>query len=71
MVATVHANKIWFEFGFRLPAAIDNRPLHFDEFNKLVQNAIFVSATPSDYELELSGGIIAEQVIRPNGNYGP
>jgi len=59
------------EFGFRLPAAIDNRPLHFNEFNDLVKQAIFVSATPSDYELELSGGVIAEQVIRPTGIMDP
>ncbi len=59
------------EYGFRLPAAIDNRPLHFNEFNELVRSAIFVSATPADYELELCGGVIAEQVIRPTGIMDP
>jgi excinuclease ABC subunit B len=55
------------EYGFRLPAAMDNRPLKFDEFEKLRGQAMFVSATPSEYELELSGGVYAEQLIRPKG----
>lgn len=54
-------------YGFRLPAAIDNRPLKFEEFQQLTNNVIYVSATPADYELEKSGGIIVEQIIRPTG----
>lgn len=59
------------EYGFRLPAAIDNRPLKFDEFETLAKEAIFVSATPADYELVKSEGVIAEQVIRPTGLLDP
>lgn len=59
------------EYGFRLPAAIDNRPLKFDEFESLVNQAIFVSATPADYELKKSEGVIVEQVIRPTGLLDP
>ena len=59
------------EFGFRLPAAIDNRPLTFDEFSNMIGQTLFVSATPSDYELGLSGGVIVEQVIRPTGLLDP
>jgi excinuclease ABC subunit B len=59
------------EFGFRLPAAIDNRPLKFEEFETLVGQTIFVSATPADYELSKSEGIIVEQVIRPTGLLDP
>jgi excinuclease ABC subunit B len=59
------------EFGFRLPAAIDNRPLKFDEFEELIGQTIFVSATPADYELSKSEGIIVEQVIRPTGLIDP
>jgi excinuclease ABC subunit B len=59
------------EYGFRLPAAIDNRPLKFDEFEALVGQSIYVSATPTDYELEHSGGIVVEQVIRPTGLLDP
>ncbi|TVR74835.1 MAG: excinuclease ABC subunit UvrB [Marinilabiliales bacterium] len=55
------------DFGFRLPAAIDNRPLKFEEFEQVTGQIIFVSATPGDYELEKSEGIIVEQVIRPTG----
>ncbi|MCL2074534.1 MAG: excinuclease ABC subunit UvrB [Marinilabiliaceae bacterium] len=55
------------EYGFRLPAAFDNRPLKFDEFEKLINGAIYVSATPAQYEIEKSGGIIVEQIIRPTG----
>ncbi len=54
-------------YGFRLPAALDNRPLKFEEFESLVNQVIYVSATPADYELEKSGGIVVEQVIRPTG----
>jgi excinuclease ABC subunit B len=53
------------EHGFRLPCALDNRPLRFNEFEKLLHHAVYVSATPGDYELEKSGGVIVEQVIRP------
>ena len=59
------------EFGFRLPAAFDNRPLKFEEFEKLTPQTIYVSATPADYELDKSEGIIAEQVIRPTGLLDP
>ncbi|NPA37376.1 MAG: excinuclease ABC subunit UvrB [Chlorobi bacterium] len=59
------------EYGFRLPAALDNRPLKFDEVEQLIGQAIYVSATPADYELEKSGGVIVEQVIRPTGLLDP
>ena len=59
------------EYGFRLPAAFDNRPLKFEEFEELVPQTIYVSATPADYELEQSGGVIVEQVIRPTGLLDP
>ncbi len=59
------------EHGFRLPSALDNRPLMFDEFNDLVPQTVYVSATPSDFELEQSGGEVAEQVIRPTGLLDP
>lgn len=59
------------EYGFRLPAAIDNRPLKFDEFEKLTNQAIYVSATPGDYELLQTEGIFTEQVIRPTGLLDP
>lgn len=59
------------EYGFRLPAAIDNRPLKFPEFEEMARQVIYVSATPADYELEKSEGIIVEQVIRPTGLLDP
>jgi excinuclease ABC subunit B len=59
------------EHGFRLPSALDNRPLFFDEFETLLKNIIFVSATPADYEMEHSDGVIVEQVIRPTGLVDP
>jgi excinuclease ABC subunit B len=59
------------DFGFRLPSALDNRPLTFEEFNERVGQAIYVSATPSAFELERSGGEIAEQLIRPTGLLDP
>jgi len=59
------------EYGFRLPAALDNRPLKFEEFERIRKQALFVSATPADYELELSQGVFAEQVIRPTGLLDP
>lgn len=59
------------EYGFRLPAAMDNRPLKFEEFMGIIGQAVYVSATPADFELERSEGIIAEQVIRPTGLLDP
>ena len=59
------------EYGFRLPSALDNRPLKFDEFEVMVNQAIFVSATPADYELQKCQGVIVEQVIRPTGLLDP
>ena len=59
------------EFGFRLPSAIDNRPLNFNEFEKVIGQTIFVSATPGDYELEKTDGLIVEQVVRPTGLLDP
>lgn len=59
------------EYGFRLPAAFDNRPLTFDEFHSMIHQVIYVSATPADYELEESGGVVVEQVIRPTGLLDP
>lgn len=59
------------EYGFRLPAAMDNRPLKFDEFESIVPQAVYVSATPSDYELQQSEGVIVEQIIRPTGLLDP
>lgn len=59
------------EYGFRLPSALDNRPLKFDEFESLVGQLVFVSATPADFELQLSDGIIVEQLIRPTGLLDP
>lgn len=59
------------EYGFRLPAAIDNRPLRFEEFEGIVGQTIYVSATPADYELERSEGVVVEQLIRPTGLLDP
>jgi excinuclease ABC subunit B len=59
------------EYGFRLPAAMDNRPLKFEEFESLIHQVIYVSATPAEYELEKSEGIVAEQLIRPTGLLDP
>ncbi|MBA3893258.1 MAG: excinuclease ABC subunit UvrB [Gemmatimonadales bacterium] len=59
------------DYGFRLPSALDNRPLQFDEFMSLVPQMISLSATPGDYELGLSGGVIVEQIIRPTGLVDP
>ena len=58
-------------FGFRLPSAMDNRPLKFDEFQHFAKNAIYVSATPADYELDRCAGVIVEQIIRPTGLCDP
>ena len=54
-------------FGFRLPSALDNRPLNFTEFEELINQVIYVSATPGDYELEQTGGVVVEQIVRPTG----
>ncbi len=59
------------EYGFRLPAAMDNRPLKFEEFESVQNQVIYVSATPADYELEKSGGVYVEQIIRPTGLIDP
>lgn len=59
------------EYGFRLPSALDNRPLKFEEFDDLISQVVFVSATPANYEKEVSGGISAEQIIRPTGLLDP
>ncbi len=59
------------EYGFRLPAAMDNRPLKFEEFEALQNQVIYVSATPADYELEKTGGVFVEQIIRPTGLLDP
>ncbi len=67
-----HSRKnVLVEYGFRLPAAADNRPLKFDEFEELTGQKVFVSATPAEYELEKSGGLIVEQVVRPTGLLDP
>jgi excinuclease ABC subunit B len=59
------------EFGWRLPSALDNRPMRFDEWAARVPQAVYVSATPADYELEKSGGVVVEQIIRPTGLTDP
>lgn len=59
------------DYGFRLPSALDNRPLNFGEFESVVNQVIFVSATPGDYELEACGGVVVEQIIRPTGLVDP
>lgn len=59
------------EYGFRLPSALDNRPLNFHEFESMLNQVVFVSATPGDYELEKTGGVVVEQVVRPTGLLDP
>jgi excinuclease ABC subunit B len=59
------------DYGFRLPSALDNRPLKFEEFNELINQIVYVSATPAPYEKEQSGGVSAEQIIRPTGLLDP
>ncbi len=67
-----HSRKqVLVEYGFRLPAALDNRPLKFEEFESMTNQTIYMSATPADYELEKSEGVIVEQVIRPTGLIDP
>jgi excinuclease ABC subunit B len=59
------------DYGFRLPSALDNRPLNFHEFENMLSQTIFVSATPGDYELDKTGGVVVEQVVRPTGLLDP
>lgn len=59
------------DYGFRLPSALDNRPLNFHEFESMLDQVVFVSATPGDYELEKTGGVVVEQVVRPTGLLDP
>ena len=59
------------DYGFRLPSALDNRPLNFHEFETMTDQTIYVSATPGDYELEKCGGVVVEQVVRPTGLLDP
>ncbi len=63
--------EVLVEYGFRLPSALDNRPLKFNEFEKMVDQVVFVSATPADYELEQCQGVVVEQIIRPTGLLDP
>lgn len=58
-------------FGFRLPSAMDNRPLNFNEFESMINQVVFVSATPADYELEITEGVVVEQIVRPTGLLDP
>ena len=66
-----HRKQTLVEYGYRLPAALDNRPLTFDEFESMTHQTIYMSATPADYELQKSEGVVAEQVIRPTGLLDP
>jgi excinuclease ABC subunit B len=63
--------EVLVEYGFRLPSALDNRPLNFDEWEQRVKQVVFVSATPGPYELSKAGGVVVEQVIRPTGLMDP
>ena len=72
MFAGDHSRKTTLvEHGFRLPSALDNRPLRFDEWEQRIQQVLFMSATPGPYELEVCGGEVVEQVIRPTGLVDP
>jgi excinuclease ABC subunit B len=72
MFAGDHSRKLTLvEHGFRLPSALDNRPLRFDEWEARIHQALFVSATPGPYELEKCGGEVVEQIIRPTGLVDP
>ncbi|OPX32885.1 MAG: excinuclease ABC subunit B [Candidatus Latescibacteria bacterium 4484_181] len=72
MYAGDHSRKeTLVEYGFRLPSAFDNRPLYFEEFESMINQVIFVSATPGEYELERSKGVVVEQIIRPTGLMDP
>ena len=59
------------EYGFRLPSALDNRPMKFEEFESMLDQVIYVSATPADFELQKTDGIVVEQIIRPTGLLDP
>src|SRR5690606_39402943 len=59
------------DFGFRLPSALDNRPLNFQEFESLLNQVVFVSATPGKYELDQTEGVVVEQIVRPTGLLDP
>ncbi len=63
--------EVLVEYGFRLPSCLDNRPLKFDEFNGLIKRTVFISATPDEYEIKMSGGKVIEQIIRPTGLVDP
>jgi excinuclease ABC subunit B len=63
--------EVLIDYGFRLPSALDNRPYYFEEFESRVKKAIYVSATPTEYEIEKSGGVVVEQIIRPTGLIDP
>ena len=63
--------EVLVEYGFRLPSALDNRPLNFEEWEQRVGQVIFVSATPGPYELPRRGGVVVEQIIRPTGLIDP
>jgi excinuclease ABC subunit B len=66
-----HRKQVLVDYGFRLPSAMDNRPLKYDEFKELWRDTVFVSATPGKYEVELAGGEVVEQIIRPTGLVDP
>ncbi len=70
-MATALRKSTLVEHGFRLPSALDNRPLNFQEFESMMDKVVYVSATPSNYELQKSEGIIVEQIIRPTGLIDP
>jgi excinuclease ABC subunit B len=63
--------EVLIDYGFRLPSALDNRPYYFEEFESQIKKAIYVSATPAEYEMEKSGGVVVEQIIRPTGLIDP
>jgi excinuclease ABC subunit B len=71
MAVTEAGNLVLVDYGFRLPSAMDNRPLNFHEFESMIGQTIFVSATPGDYELEKTGGVVVEQIVRPTGLLDP
>ena len=71
ITATGRARKCWSSYGFRLPSALDNRPLNFEEWESAVGQVVFVSATPGPYELSQGGGVVVEQIIRPTGLIDP
>jgi len=71
LTATAHASKPLWITAFRMPSALDNRPLTFEEFEHRINQVVYVSATPGPYELTKAGGVIVEQVIRPTGLVDP